>query len=139
MKYILVIGLLVILYITEPLWRAHPPTNNTEMSQIDKEILEQKNERNDLIASEAEKLRKIEEKCGKKPFCAYKSRVPKPVQTYWDKTLKNPDSLHDEICTPLQSVEKGWMTSCQYKVRTANDTVELRLDTYIIKDGKVIR
>lgn len=139
MKYIIIIGLLLTLYITEPLWRVQFRTNNSLISQIDKELTEQDNKRKEFIAVETKKRIKLEEECGKKPSCAYKSKVPKPLQKYWNRTLKNPDSIHEEICTPLHAVKNGWMTSCQYKVKNSYNKIELRLDTYIIKDGKVIR
>ena len=139
LKYILFAGVLLTLYITEPMWRAQPNTNDTEVSAIDKEISEQQKARNNLTAEEAEKLRKLEEKFGKKPLVAYKSRVPKPLQEYWDKTLENPDALTEEICSRIKASTDGWTTTCQYKVKGKNGNLELMFDTYVIKNGKVIK
>jgi len=136
LKYILVIVILLTLYITEPLWRVY---KTTEVSQIDEKITKQQKARNKLKAEEAEKLRILEEKFGKKPSTAYKSRVPAPLQTYWDKSLNTGESIYEDICTPLQASEKGWVTTCQYKIRGKKSSSGLQLETYIIKDGKVIR
>jgi len=138
-KYILIVGILLTLYITEPMWRVQPNTNDTEMSSVDKEILEQKTERNNLIAAEAEKGRIYEEKFGKRPSVAYKSRVPKPLQDYWDKTLNDNESIYEDICSPLKASNKGWKTTCQYKIRSEKRSSGLKFNTYIIKNGIVVR
>jgi len=135
-KYILIVGILLALYITEPMWRVQKNINDAEVSSIDKEISEQKKERNNLIAAEAEKLRIYEEKFGKRPSVAYKSRVPQPLQEYWDKTLNDNNSIYDDICTPLKDSDKGWKTTCQYKIKGKTG---LQLDTYVIRNGKVVR
>ena len=133
-KYILIAGVLLTLYITEPMWRVQ--NNSSDLSQIDKEIANQKNERNNLIAAEAEKLRIYEEKFGKKPSTAYKSRVPQPLQEYWDKIYNDSDAIYEDICTPIKASNKGWKTTCQYKVKGKTG---LQLDTYVISNGKVVR
>ncbi|RRS31775.1 MAG: hypothetical protein P794_03200 [Epsilonproteobacteria bacterium (ex Lamellibrachia satsuma)] len=139
LKYLLIAGILLALYITEPLWRVRSNTNTADISQIDKKIKEQQDERNALLAAEAEKLRKLEEKFGEKPSVAYKSRVPEPLQEYWDKTLGDTDSIYEDICSPLKAGSDGWTTTCQYKVKSKNGSSELRLDTYIIKNGKIVK
>ncbi len=138
-KYILIVGVLLTLYITEPMWRVQPNTNDTEMSSVDKEISEQKKERNNLIAAQAEKLRIYEEKFGIKPSAAYKSRVPKPLQDYWDKTLNESESIYEDICSPLKASDNGWTTTCQYKIRSEKSSSGLKLDTYVIRNGKVVK
>ena len=137
--YILIAGILVTLYITEPMWRVQKSTNTTELSAIDQEIKTQQDGRNNLIAEEAEKLRKYEEKFGKKPSVAYKSRVPKPLQEYWDETLDDTDSIYEDICTRLTASDKGWTTTCHYKIKGKNGSSGLKVDTIIIRDGKVIK
>jgi len=136
LKYILVVGILLTLYITEPMWRVY---KTTEVSQIDEKITKQQKERNKLIAEEAEKLRILEEKFGKKPSVAYKSRVPEPLQTYWDRSLNEGESIYEDICSRLEASTNGWSTTCQYKIRSKKGSSGLQLETYIIKDGKVIR
>jgi hypothetical protein len=128
LKYIFIAGIILILYITEPMWRVH---KTIEVTHVD--------EKSNLIPAEAEKLKKLEEKIGKKPSVAYKSRVPKPLQTYWDNTLKSSQSIYEDICTPIKASDKGWITSCQYKVKSKNGTSGLKLNTYIIKHGKVVK
>jgi len=139
MKYILIIGILIALYITESMWRVQSNTNNTEISSIDKEILQQQTERNNLIAEEAEKLREYEEKFGKKPSVKYKSRVPKPLQQYWDKTLNSSESIYEDICSPLKASDKGWSTICQYKIKSKKGSSVLKLNTYIIRNGVIVK
>ncbi len=138
-KYILFAGVLLTLYITESMWRPQSNSNTAELSQIDKEISEQQAERNNLIATEAEKLRTYEEKFGKKPSVAYQSRVPKPLQEYWDKTLDDTDSIHDDICTRLTASDKGWTTTCHYNIKGKNRSSGLKVDTFVIRDGKVVK
>ncbi len=135
LKYILVAGILLTLYITEPMWRVQPNTNDTEVSSVDKKISEQQTERNNLLTEEAEKLRKYEEKFGKKPLVAYKSRVPQPLQEYWDKTLGDADSIYADICYRLTASNNGWTTTCQFKIKGSSG---LQIDTYVIRDGKVV-
>ena len=139
LKYILFAGILLTLYITEPMWRAQTNNNDVEISSIDKEISEQKSERNNLIAAEAEKLRIYEEKFGKKPSVAYKSRVPKPLQDYWDKTLDDTDSIYDDKCSRLTASDNGWSTTCYYNIKGKNGSSSLKVDTFVIRDGKVIK
>jgi len=139
LKYILVAGILLALYITEPMWRIQPNSNDTEVSSVDKDISEQKAERNNLIAEEAEKLRKYEEKFGRKPLVEYKSRVPKPLHEYWDKTLDNTDTIYEDICSPLEASNDGWTTTCHYKIKGKNGSSGLQIDTYVIRDGKVVK
>ena len=136
-KYILIVGILLALYITEPMWRVQKNINDVEVSSIDKEVSEQKKQRNDLIAAKAEKVRIYEEEFGKRPSVAYKSRVPKPLQDHWDNIYNDTDYLiYEDICTPLKASNKGWKTTCQYKVRGSSG---LKFDTYIIKNGVVVR
>jgi hypothetical protein len=138
-KYILLIGILVTLYITESLWRPLPDSNDTEVSQIDKEIKKQQDYRKNLNAEEAEKSRKYEDKFGKKPSVAYKSRVPKPLQEYWDETLDENDTIYEDICSRLEATDNGWTTTCQYKIKGMNGSSGLKIDTFIIKDGKLLK
>ena len=138
-KYILFAGILIGLYITESFWRPLPNSNNTEVSQIDQEIKKQQDDRNNLNAAEAEKLRTYEEKFGKKPSVAYKSRVPKPLQEYWDQTLDDTDSIYEDICTRLNASDNGWTTTCHYKIKGESGSSGLQVDTYVIRDGKVVK
>jgi len=139
LKYILIAAVLLAVYITEPLWRVQRNNNASEDAYPNKIIEAQKNERRNLNTAEAEKLRKQEEKIGEKPAVAYQSRVPKPLKEYWNTVLKKGETVYEDICTPLQATDKGWMTSCQYKVRSPKGNSELRLDTYIIKNGKIVK
>jgi len=64
-KYILLIIILIILYITEPLWEPQFNTNVTEVTQTDLETPEQYEERNNSNIDEADTLQKVEDDFGK--------------------------------------------------------------------------
>ncbi len=64
-KYILLAIILIILYITEPLWEPQLNNNVTEVTQIDQEVPEQHDERNNSNIDETEILQKIEDDFGK--------------------------------------------------------------------------
>jgi len=133
LKYVLFALLLLGLWVTEPLWlKSH---TNTESSPVDSQIDEQKNERAKLLASENAKLKELEARFGPKPYGRYSTGVPSSVYDYWNKTLKYPDSLEEERCGPISVGEKGWRTVCRYRVKNSFGTLELRQDTFIIKDG----
>ena len=63
--YILLAVILIILYITEPLWEPQFNTNVKEVAQIVQEVPEQQGESNHSNIDEAETLKKIEEDFGK--------------------------------------------------------------------------
>jgi len=139
-KYLIIVVILFGLYVTEPLWRAYPDLSNVEVSQIDKEMNEQQDDHETLVAEVAEKLRKLEKKFGKKPRVAYKSKVPIPLQTHWSNIFKSSDYVYDDICSSLKASDKGWETTCQYKIRHEDGSSSgLRFDTYIIKNGKILK
>lgn len=137
MKIILIVAILLTLYITEPLWRVQ--SDPTELTGIDKEINAKQEERNALNAQEREKLKKLEAKFGEKPSVAHKSRVPKPLQAYWDETLKPSEYIYEDICSKLSAGKDGWETTCQYKVKNEKGSSQLQFDTFVIRDGKVIK
>jgi len=125
LKYLLLALLLVTLYITEPLWRVQSNTNTIEVSQTNN---------NNLTISGADKLSKVEKKIGKKPTVQYKSRVPKPLREYWNKTYEDPGAVQKEQCSRLKASSQGWETTCHFKVNSI-----LKVHTYIIKNGIVIK
>ena len=130
-KYILLAAALFLLWMTEPLWR----TVNTTKSPIDILVKEQQAERSELLAAEAEKLKNLEAKFGKKPSASHRSGVPLAVEKYWDKTLQYPDSLEEEICGPIRAGSDGWITVCRYRAKDSSGALLLKQDTYIIKNG----
>lgn len=132
-KYILFALLLFGLYVTEPLWmKKH---TSTTASPVDSQIAEQNNQRAQQLASEAAKLKELEEKFGPKPYGRHSTGVPSSIYDYWSKTLKDPGSLEEERCGPIRASEKGWRTVCRYRVKGSSGSLELRQDTFIIKDG----
>lgn len=131
-KYLLLTALLLILYITAPMWMvSHGPD---VPGKIGKEQSEQKIQ----LSEEEQELIELERKFGPKPFVTYQSRVPKPVELYWGKMLKSGESIYDDICSPLKPTDKGWTTTCQYKIKSASGSSGLLFDTYTIKNGKLV-
>ena len=133
LKYILFALFLFGLWVTGPLWmNSH---SDTESSPINGQIDGQKNERAKLLAAEAAKLKELETKFGPKPYGKYGTGVPSSVYEYWNSTLKYPDSLEEERCSPISASENGWRTVCRYRVKNSSGHLELKQDTFIIKDG----
>lgn len=135
LKYLLVVVLLIALYITYPLWQLTPETGSAYITDTDEEQVESK----PSMSSEDQALIEAEEKFGPKPHAAYKSRVPDPVQRYWDETLKEDESIYEDICSPLKISNEGWSTTCQFKVKSEEGISPLQFETYIIKNGKLKR
>ena len=137
LKYILFAVILFVLWVTEPLW--FKKSYDTTTSTTDTFITEQDKERKKLLKAEAAKLKALEDKFGPKPSAAYGSRVPVELRDYWNKTLKYPDSLVEEICEPIRPSARGWQTVCRYRAKNNSGNLQLRQNTYIIKDGVVFR
>lgn len=137
MKYILFALLLLGLWITEPLWfKSH---SSTSESPVDAQIDTQKHQREKLLAAEAAKLKELEAKFGPKPYGKYGTGAPSSLYDYWNKTLKYPDSLEEVRCRPIVAGTNGWTTVCRYRVKNDSGSLELRQDTFIIKDGVVYK
>ena len=134
MKYILFALLLLGLWITEPLWMKKHTTTST--APVDTQITEQNHQRVQQLASDAVKLNELEIKFGPKPYGKYSTGVPMEVYTYWDETLRYPDSLEEERCSPIRAGERGWTTVCRYRAKNSSGSIQLMQDTFIIKNGK---
>lgn len=137
LKYILFAVILFVLWVTEPLW--FKKSYDTTASTTDTFITEQDKERKKLLKAKAAKHKALENKFGPKPSAAYGTRVPLELRDYWNKTLKYPDSLEEEICEPIRAGNRGWQTVCRYRVKNDSGRLELKQDTYIIKDGMIIK
>jgi len=133
LKYILFAVLLFGLWVTEPLWLKTNTSNTT--SSVDAQITEQKTQRAKLLATEDAKLKELETKFGPKPYGRYSTGVPPSVYEYWTKSLKHPDSLEEERCSPIRAGAKGWTTVCRYRAKNISNSLELMQDTFVIKDG----
>ena len=133
MKYIIFALILFALWVTEPLWIKN--NTNTTTSPIDTHIIEQEKARVELLSAEAKKLQDLETKFGPKPYGRYSTGVPPSIYEYWSKTLKHPDSIKEERCGPVRAGANGWTTVCRYRVKNRSGSLELRQDTFIIKDG----
>jgi hypothetical protein len=134
-KYILIAAALFLLWMTEPLWRKV----NTTTSPVDVHVAKQKDERSKLIAAEAKKKKDLEAKFGKKPAPRYSTGVPPAVQKHWDKTLSYPNSLEEERCGPIRPGNNGWVTVCRYRAKDSSGALQLRQNTYTIKNDTVIK
>jgi len=137
MKYILFALILFGLWATEPLWLK--TNSNTTVSPMDVHITEQEKARAELLAAEDQKLNALEIKFGQKPSGRYSTGVPPSVQEYWTKTLKYPDSLEEERCGPIRAGNNGWATVCRYRAKSSSGALELRQDTFVIKNGTAHR
>ena len=137
LKYILLAGILFVLWVTEPLW--FKKSYDTTTSTTDTFITEQDQERKKLLKVETEKLKALEDKFGPKPSAAYGTRIPEALSEYWIKTLKYPDSIEEERCEPILPGSRGWETVCRYRVKNHIGRLELKQDTYIIKDGVILK
>ena len=133
MKYILFALVLFGLWVTEPMWR-HTDTA-TPTSPVNEHILEQKQTKNEEVNVETRFLKNLELKFGPRPSVKESTGVPSSVYTYWRKTLQYPDSLQEETCSPIRGSEAGWTTMCRYRAKKSFDTLELREDRFIIKNG----
>ena len=137
LKYILFASILFGLWVTEPLW--FKKSYNTTESTTDTFITEQDQERKKLLKAEAAKLKALEDKFGPKPSAAYGTRVPPALAEHWKKTLKYPNSLEEERCEPILPGARGWQIVCRYRVKNHLGRLELRQDTYTIKDGVILK
>jgi hypothetical protein len=133
MKYILFALVLFGLWVTEPIWRN--PGTSTPTSIVDEHIVEQKKTKNEEVNVETRFLKTLELKFGPRPSVKESTGVPSSVYKYWRKTLQYPDSLQEETCSPIRGSESGWTTVCRYRVKKSYDTLELREDRFIIKNG----
>ncbi len=167
MKYILFALVLFGLWVTEPIWRNpdvftstsvtdeyDTPTavideydtqtaimdeHETSISNVDEHIIEQTIKNNEEVNVESRFLKKLALKYGSRPSVKESTGVPAPVYRYWKQTLQFPDSLQDETCSPIRGSESGWTTVCRYRVKKNYDTLELREDRFIIKNGKAYK
>ena len=138
LKYILFAVILFVLWVTEPLWfKKSYDTSNASTTDIF--ITEQDIERKKLLKPEAARLKDLEDKFGPKPSAASGTRVPEALSTYWKNTLKYPHSLGEERCEPIRPGARGWQTVCRYRAKNSSGRLELRQDTYIIKDGVILK
>jgi hypothetical protein len=137
MKYILFALVLFGLWVTEPMWR-HTDTA-TPTSPVNENIVEQKKTKTEEVSVETRFLKNLELKFGPRPSVKESTGVPSSVYTYWRKTLQYPDSLQEETCSPIRGSEAGWTTVCRYRAMKRFDTLELREDRFIIKNGNAYK
>ena len=141
LKYLLLVIIILILWITEPMWRAghitgHSAAPDYESDDIPTETYHnQKKEVKPL--SEAEK--KFIAEFGNKPAVDYDSDTPYVVKEYWKKVYKHPERILPLSCTRLEMSPKGWKTTCNFKTKehSSDSTYELQQEIYYIKNGAI--
>lgn len=167
LKYILFALVLFGLWVTEPIWRNldtssssvdeynNTPTSvvdeyDTSLSNVDEDIVQPEqsydqpeqtfdNVVNTVVSSESRFLKELELKIGPRPSVNESTGVPSLVYNHWRKTLEYPDSLQEETCSPIRGTEEGWKTVCRYRAKKNFDTLELREDRFLIKNGTVYK
>jgi len=161
LKYILFALVLFGLWVTEPIWRNldtststsitdeyDTPTPvvdeyDTSISNVDEDIVQPKqtfdNVVSSVVSSESRFLKELELKIGPRPSVKESTGVPSLIYNYWRKTLEYPDSLQEETCSPIRGTEEGWKTVCRYRAKKNFDTLELREDRFLIKNGTVYK
>ncbi len=137
-KYIFLILIAFILWLTAPLWMVHPSSHSPE-NAMDQYIEEKNTEMKTLSAKEAEAMRKYVEKFGEKPKIRYSTGTPVLVQNYWKKHFKHPEAVVELRCTPLKQTDQGWMTVCDYRAKEDSAGLNIYQDVYYINKGIVSR
>ena len=137
MKYIIVIIIAFIVWLTSPFWMVNHSTGSVSETKVDDFIDKRKNEVAKKTAKEAEALRKYEEKFGAKPKIRYSTGTPLLVRNYWKKNFKHPEAVEELRCTPLQQTDKGWMTVCDYRAKEEGAGSSIFQDVYYINKGIV--
>lgn len=141
LKYILFLIIILIFWITEPMWRAghimdHSVAPDYESDDIPTETYYgQKKETKSL--SEAEK--KFIAEFGSKPAVDYDSDTPYAVKEHWKKVYKHPERILPLSCARLEMSPKGWKTTCNFKTKeqSGDSTYELQQEIYYIKNGTI--
>ena len=137
MKYIIVIIIAFIIWLTSPFWMVNHSTGSVSETKVDDFIDKRKNEVAKKTAKEAEALRKYEEKFGAKPKIRYSTGTPLLVRNYWEKNFKHPEAVVELRCTPLKQTDKGWMTVCDYRAKEDSAGLSIYQDVYYINKGIV--
>ncbi|AKF24905.1 hypothetical protein YH65_05500 [Sulfurovum lithotrophicum] len=136
MKYIAVIIIAFVVWLTSPFWMVNHSTGPSE-TKIDKFIEKKSEESAKMTAQEEEALRKYVEKFGEKPKIRYSTGTPILVQNYWKKHFKHPEAVIELRCTPLKQTDKGWMTVCDYRAKEDSAGLSIYQDVYYINNGIV--
>ncbi len=136
MKYVLIVVVAFVLWLTAPLWMVNHYTGPKE-TEIDQYIEKQKKEVSKLSKKKQEALRKYVEKFGEKPKIRYSTGTPILVQNYWKKHFKHPEAVVELRCTPLEQTDKGWMTVCDYRAKEDSAGLSIYQDVYYINKGIV--
>ena len=138
MKYVLIVILAFILWVTSPMWMVNHSTGFTATdTKVDSYIKEKNEENKKITAKEADERRKYVEKFGEKPKTRYSTGTPILVHNYWKKHFKHPEAIVERRCTPLKRTNKGWMTVCEYRAEEDSAGLSIYQDVYYINQGIV--
>ena len=69
----------------------------------------------------------------------YEILIDNITTEYAFKTLDDTDYIYEDICSHLKASDNGWSTTCQYKIKGKNGSSALQLDTYVIRNGVVVK
>ncbi len=140
MKFILLIIILFVLWLTAPMWQVeHTIDKSIVMTDKEKEEAAEQAYLS-IPASERKRLesdKKYVEKFGKKPRIDHDSDTPYVVKKYWKKIYKYPENIIPLSCTPLEKSSNGWKTVCNYKTIEDSRSYQLQQHIYYIDKGTV--
>jgi len=125
-KYFLIGVLLLVLWVTAPLWMPQSYDSLPEQSSVDAYVLDQKEQRNTLLKAQDMKFSKLEEQFGKQ------SDVMKAIKSYWAYTYSHGDAFELLRCTKIQAGAKGWTTVCSFRLKSV-----MQQDSYTVNNGFV--
>ncbi len=146
LKYLVFITILLILWVTEPMWigdhvvggsAPSVPFEETEVL-VDAPTLQSHKEDPKEHNTQTQKEKKYIETFGPKPSVDYDSDTPYAVKTYWKSIYKHPERILPLSCTRLKMTPKGWQTTCNFKTQEhGTSRYELQQELYYIKNGSV--
>ena len=140
MKYILIVIIAFVLWVTSPMWMVSSSSSLTGTeTKMDSYIQKKNDAKKKMTAKEADTLRKYIETFGEKPKIRYKTGTPILVQNYWKKHFKHPEAIEELRCSPLKRTSKGWMTVCDYRAEEDSAGLSIYQDVYYINQGIVSR
>ena len=126
-KYILIIGIGLVLWITAPIWMIDTTYHGShDTSQVDKEVTQQKQERNKLLKAQDKERAELEAKFGPK------DTVIPSLKKHWAATYTKADEFEWLRCERIKPGNNGWIAVCQFRLKGA-----MRQNSYTIKYGVV--
>ena len=131
MKYLILITIAFILWLTAPIWMIDRTGCNTII--LDEEDTSKKV----CLTKKQQEQKEFIIKYGHKPRIDYNTDTPYVIKEYWETKYSNPEKIIALRCTPLEKSKKGWKTVCDFRVPQTNKGTELLQEIYYIKQGEV--